>query len=95
MTQQYIAGELSVLLARTQAVATDPAALDAAIGLRHAAETVPVSALTFVVVRALGLLDGLCWESLERGDSIAFVHQAALGAELQQFGTCAGLLPED
>jgi hypothetical protein len=95
MTQQYIVGELSVFLARTQSVATNPAALDAAVQLRHTAETVPVTALASVVVRALELLDGLCWESLERGDSTAFADQAALGAELRQFGACTDLLPED
>ncbi len=52
----------------------------------------PVAALTFVVVRALELIDGLCWESLHRGDIAAFDHQAALGAELHEFGVRASLL---
>jgi hypothetical protein len=43
-------------------------------------------------VRALELIDGLCWESLHRGDIAAFDHQAALGAELHEFGVCASLL---
>jgi hypothetical protein len=92
MTQQYLAGELSLLLAQLPPVATNHASIEAAVHLRHDAETVPVAALTFVVVRALELIDGLCWESLHRGDIAAFGHQAALGAELHEFGVCASLL---
>ena len=92
MTQQYLAGELSLLLAQLPPVATNRASIEAAVHLRHVAETVPVAALTFVVVRALELIDGLCWESLHRGDIAAFDHQAALGAELHEFGVCASLL---
>jgi hypothetical protein len=94
MTQQYLAGELSVLLAEVSAVATTQASVDAAVHLRHLAETVPVTALPFVVVRALELIDDLCWGSLQRGDVAAFTHQAALGAELHDFGVCACLLSE-
>jgi hypothetical protein len=92
MTQQYLAGELSLLLAQLPPVATNAVALEAAVHLRHAAETVPVAALPLVVVRALELIDGLCWESLHRGDIAAFDHQAALAAELHEFGVCASLL---
>ena len=42
MTQQYLAGELSVLLERVQAAATSEAAGRDAWSLRQAAETVPV-----------------------------------------------------
>ena len=42
MTQQYLAGELSVLLERLQAVATTEASGRDATALRQAAETVPV-----------------------------------------------------
>ena len=42
MTQQYLAGELSVLLAHVQAVTTTEAAGREAWSLRHAAETEPV-----------------------------------------------------
>ena len=94
MTQQYLAGELSLLLARLPTVAPNRASLEVGVHLRHVAETVPVAALPFVVVRALELIDGLCWESLLRGDISAFDHQAALGAELHEFGVCASLLAE-
>jgi hypothetical protein len=94
LTQQYLAGELSLLLAQLPAVATNQASLGAAAHLRHQAETVPVAALTFVVVRTLELIDSLCWESLQRGDIPAFDHQAVLGAEVHDFGVCASLLAE-
>jgi hypothetical protein len=94
MTRQYLAGELSLLLAQLQAVATDRGSLAASVRLRNLAETVPVAALSVVVVRALELIDGLCWESLQRGDITAFDHQAALGADLRDFGVCAGLLAD-
>jgi hypothetical protein len=94
MTRQYVAGELSVLLAHLQTVTTTEAAGHAAWSLRHAAETEPIPALGSVTVRALALTEGLCWESLNRGDIAAFSRQAAVGAELHEFGVCAGLLEE-
>jgi hypothetical protein len=95
MTRQYVAGELSVLLAHLQAVTTTDAAGRDAWSLRHAAETEPIPALGLVTERALALTEGLCWESLNRGDTAAFLRQAAVGAELREFGVCAGLLKED
>ena len=92
MTQQYLAGELSVLLGRVQAVTTTEAAGRDAWSLRQAAETGPVQALGWVMVRALALTERLCWESLSSGDIAAFSRQAAAGAELRGFGVCAGLL---
>ena len=95
MTQQYLAGELSVLLGRVQAVTTTEAASRDAWLLRQAAETGPVQALGWVTVRALALTERLCWESLNRGDAAAFTRQAAAGAELREFGICAGLLRDE
>jgi hypothetical protein len=63
MTQQYLAGELSVLLARLQAVATNQVAVGDVAQLRREVETGPVTALPSLVVRALALTDGLCWDS--------------------------------
>jgi len=94
MTQQYLAGELSLLLARLQAVATDQGSARDVAQLRHEAETRPLTALTAVAMHALVLTDGLCWDSLTRGDSLAFTREAAIGAELREFGVCAGLLSE-
>jgi hypothetical protein len=94
MTQQYIAGELSILLAQLQAVTSDEAAARDVAALRCEAETRPVAALTRVVVRALALDDGLCWDSLLRGDEAAFDRQARAGADLREFSLCAGLLTD-
>jgi hypothetical protein len=94
MTRQYVAGELSVLLAHLQAAATTEAARRDAWSLRHAAESEPIPALGRVAVRALALAEGLCWDSLTRGDTAAFTRQAAACAELHEFGVCAGLLKE-
>ena len=47
-----------------------------------------------MVVRALVLTDRLCWDSLKQGDTLAFACQAAICAELRDFGICAGLLEE-
>lgn len=94
MTTQYLAGELSLLLAQLQAVATDDArARDVGL-LRHEAETKPLVALPSVAVRALELADSLCWDALRRGDTAAFVRQTAICAEMWQFGVCADLLEE-
>jgi hypothetical protein len=95
MTQQYLAGELSVLLGRVQAAATTETAGRDAWSLRQAAETEPVQALGWVLVRALALTERLCWESLDRGDTPAFTRQAAAGAALREFGVCADLLRDE
>jgi hypothetical protein len=94
MTQQYIAGELSLLLGALQAATTHAASAVEVAHLRRRAETGPRSALASVVVRALEVADGECWDSLTRGDAAAFMRQTAVCAELWAFGVCAGLLEE-
>ncbi|HEY7431505.1 MAG TPA: hypothetical protein VH641_12335 [Streptosporangiaceae bacterium] len=44
--------------------------------------------------QALALAEGLCWQSLTRGDTAGFARQAAAAAQLRQFGVCARLLPD-
>src|SRR5258707_5494523 len=95
MTRQYLAGELSVLLAQVRAVTTTDEAGRDAWSLRYAAENEPIQALPLVTVQALALAECLCWESLNRGDTAAFTRQAAVCAELHEFGVCAGLLKDD
>lgn len=92
MTQQYLAGELSVLLAEMQATVSDRVAVRAAARLRGEAETLPLTELGMVAARALDLINAVCWESLTRGDTATFCRQAAVAAELYEFGVCAGLL---
>jgi hypothetical protein len=94
MTRQYLAGELSVLLGHLQAATTTEASRRDAWSLRRAAETQPLTALGFVTIRALALTDRLCWDSLDRGDIAAFNRQAAVCAELHDFGVFAGLLKD-
>jgi hypothetical protein len=95
MTQQYLAGELSSLLGELQTVATNGTSARDLARLRHETETWPLPALSSVAVRALVLTDDLCWDSLTRSDAASFARQAALGAELHEFGVCAGLLEDD
>jgi hypothetical protein len=95
MTQQYVAGELSVRLGQLQAVASDQDRVREVACLRHEAETMPLVELGSVAVRALGLADHLCWDSLGRGDASGFSRQATICAELWEFGVCAGLLGEN
>jgi hypothetical protein len=94
MTQQYIAGELSLLLGELQAATTHEASVVEVTHLRQRAETGPRSALAAVAVRALEVADWVCWDALTRGDAAAFMCQAAVCAELWEFGVCAGLLEE-
>ena len=94
MTQQYLAGELSLRLARLQEVATNRGFVPELVCLRREAETGPLAALPWVLVRALTLGDGLCWDALDRGEIAAFTDRAAVCAELCEFGVCAGLLEE-
>jgi len=94
MTQQYLAGQLSVLLEKVQAAATTEAAGRDAWSLRQAVETGPVQTLGWMTVRALALTEQLCWDSLNRGDAAAFTRQAAAAAALREFGICAGLLAD-
>jgi hypothetical protein len=94
MTRQYVAGELSVLLAHVQAVTVTEAAGRDAWSLRHAAETEPIPGAGLGDRAHWALTDGLCWDSLNRGDTAAFTRQATVCAELHEFGLCAGLLRE-
>lgn len=94
MTQQYIAGELSLLLGELQAAMRHEASVVEIAHLRQRAETGPRSALAPVAAHALEVADTECWDSLTRGDTAAFLRQAAVCAELWEFGVCAGLLQE-
>jgi hypothetical protein len=93
--QQYLLGELSLILGELQAVATNEAVVRAAVRLRHEAETTPPGALAPVVERAVELTDRVCWDALNRGETAAFIREVAICAELWEFGVCAGLLQED
>jgi hypothetical protein len=91
MTQQYLVGELSLLLGELQAAMTSEASAIEVGRLRYRAETWPRSALAFLVVRALEVAERECWDSLTRGDP-EFIRQREVCAELLEFGVYAGLL---
>ncbi len=93
MTQQYLIGELSVRLEQLQAAAANGAARDVA-RLRHQVEAGAMTGLAPAAEQALALADGLCWESLSRGDIAAFTRQARLSGDLRLFGVCARLLAD-
>lgn len=97
MMQPFLAGELSLTLARLLAVVTNEAHPETA-RLRRLAETVPIAVLIFVLVRALvralGLINNLCWESLQCRDLAAFTRQGALGADLCDVSVCSCLIGE-
>lgn len=95
MTQHHLVGELSVLLGELQAVTTNQVSAGHVARLRYEAEATPLTALGSVAARAMALTDGLCWDSLGRADAATFVRQAAIGAQLHEFGVCAGLLEGD
>ena len=95
MTRQYVVGELSLILGELQAVAIDEAAARDVAQLRQEVETTPPVALAPVALRAVALTDGVCWDSLARGEIAAFIREAAICAELWEFGVCAGLLEEE
>ena len=95
MTQQYVACELSLRLWELQAVATDQERAREIGQLRDEAERVPLAGLGSVVGRALGVADRLCWNSLGRGDVLAFSRQAAICADLWEFGICPRRVKEE
>lgn len=94
MTQQYLIGELSLILGELQAVVTNEAAVRDVVRLRQEAEITPPAALGPVVVGAAKLIDRLCWDALTRGETDAFIREFAICAELWDFGVCAGFLEE-
>jgi hypothetical protein len=94
MIQQYLAGELSVLLAPLQAVTRPELTAGDVARLRRQAETFPTNALAGVAVRALEFVEALCWDSLTMGDVASFNRLASVGGRLREFVMCAGLVDE-
>ncbi len=94
VTRQYLAGELSLRLARLQAAMSESERAQEVARLRHEAETVPVSALGCVMSRALAVTDEICFDSMDRGNWAVFIVEATICSELWEFGVCAGLLTE-
>ena len=94
MTQDYLVGEMSICLQHLEAAAAEREAAADVVRLRRQVETSPPSSLAAEAARALAVADGLCWESLARGDTAAFARQARVSAELREFGICARLIAD-
>jgi hypothetical protein len=91
MTQQYIAGQFSVLLAEMEPV---PGEWRAAVrDLRRKVEISPLSMLPRLAGEAMVLIDRVCWVALEEGDAAGFRRAAETGAALRAFTANAGLIP--
>lgn len=91
MTQQYIAGEFSSLLADLRPAPNESltGALD---DLRREVETGPPARLPRLARRAMTLTDVICWAALEQGDATGFCRYADRAALLQEFTVAARLL---
>jgi hypothetical protein len=94
MTQDYLVGEMSVCLQHLEAATAGQEAAADVVRLRRQVETSPPSSLAAEAARALAVGDGLCWDSLTRGDTAAFARQARVSAELREFGICARLIAD-
>jgi hypothetical protein len=94
VTQEYLIGEFSIRLEMLQA-ASVPDDAEGVTRLRREVEGRPLGWLAPAMVRALALADGLCWDSLSRGDLDAFDRRARICAELRDFGISACLLSDD
>ena len=92
MTQQYILGELSILIAGL-CQERSPWLAVAMDDLQFRVECAPLWALPALVSEAMELADAACWTSLEGGDVDAFIWEATEAEHLRDFAACAGLLP--
>ena len=90
VTQQYLVGELSVLVGELcrAARSVDPSAV---AELRTRVECAEPGKLAPLVDEAIADADGLCWASLDRGDLAAFAEQAAVAGALGDFASAARL----
>jgi hypothetical protein len=91
MTQQYIVGELSALLAGLQPAPDELG--EAVSNLRHEVEFGPLPKLSVLAREALALTDMICWVTLEQGDVSGFRRYADTAVALREFTASANLLP--
>jgi hypothetical protein len=90
MTQQYLIGQLSVLLEDLQPSPGDRLAA-AVNNLREQVERSPVHLLSELVCQAMVLSDRVCWGALERGESSSFCRYVKAAVALGEFTDAAGL----
>jgi hypothetical protein len=92
MTQQYIVGEFSSLLAGLQPAPGELFA-GAVDDLRREVELGPRTQLPWLAQEALTLADTICWVALEQGDTNGFYRYAGTAVVLREFAVAASLLP--
>jgi hypothetical protein len=92
MTQQYIVGEFSSLLAELQP-APGQLLASAVDDLRREVEIGPRTQLPWLAQEALILADTICWNALDQGDAKGFCRYAGTAVALRDFTVSANLLP--
>ena len=90
MTQQYLVGQFSALLADLERTAAEWQ--PAVHGLRRDVESSPVAMLPELADEVTELIDTICWAALERGDVPRFSSCAKAAAALGEFTDSAGFL---
>jgi hypothetical protein len=91
VTQQYIVGEFSSLVAELQPPPGEW--LTAVHDLRRKVESSPLPMLPQLAHEAVNLTDMICWAALEQGDVSGFCRYAKTAVALGDFTDNAGLLP--
>ena len=94
MTQQYLIGEMLLLLSRLEAEAQSPDVRCRVEHLRVQSEHVPPHRLGPVLILAAPLADTLCWQALGTGDLEAFERRARIAEDIHEFGVCSGLVSD-
>ena len=92
MTQQYLIGEVLLLLSRLRAEAETADARRRVEHLCAHAENAPPHRLGPVLILAGSLADALCWAALGQGDVAAFERRARIAEDIHAFGECSGLV---
>lgn len=91
MTQQYLVGQLSVLLEGLQPSPGGRLA-DAVRYLRREVESCAPWKLAKLADRAVDLTDSVCWDALDRGDSNGFGRCFRAAVALGEFTDSARLI---
>lgn len=91
MTQQYLIGQLSVLLEGLQPSPGERLA-DAVRDLRREVESCAPWKLAKLADQAVDLSDSICWDALERGDSDGFARSCRAAVALGEFTDSARLI---
>jgi len=91
VTQQYIIGEFSALLAGLERTAEEGLA-EVVGNLRREVEVSPLPLLPQLAREALKLTDKACWLALDQGDVRGFCRHAETASALHEFTVSANIL---